>query len=342
MNRQWLLAKRPQGAVDRACFKYQESADLAGRGMPGQLLIQWELLLCAPTIRNWITGNRSSYHPTVDIGEPIMAPALGRILESNHPDYKVGQRISGIGSWQDQQWIHPAAGIQLIPEGVSSVDAMGVYGLNAVTAYCGLARYGVPKEGEALVVSGAAGSVGSVVAQIGRIMGCRVVGIAGGTEKLRWLREDCGINGVIDYKSEDVARRVDQLLPDGIDIYFDNVGGEMLEIAAARMRPLGRILLCGQIASYDSGEAIVAPPLDMMRLIYGEISLHGFLVTRQADLFPKALSDLQMWNAQGLLVHREDVRAGMGELPETYSALFTGTNVGTLLARISDGNGGLL
>lgn len=338
MNRQWLLARRPQGSVDRSCFDYREAPSLGGGGAAGLVLVQWELLLCAPTIRNWVSGNRNSYYPTVEIGDPVLAPAIGTIRESRHPDYRPGQRLKGIGSWQDEQWVDPA-GFEIVPDTVSSVDAMGIFGLNALTAYCGLLRHGAPEAGEALLVSGAAGSVGSIAAQIGRIKGCRVAGIAGDTDKLRWLREECGISDVIDYKHEDVGAQIDAIFPEGVDIYFDNVGGKMLEAAAARMRPLGRILLCGQISHYDDGQAIVAPPLDMMRLIYGEIRIGGFLVTRHADLYAQAYADLDRWNREGLLAHREDVRTGMADLPEVYSALFTGSNIGTLLARISAPDG---
>lgn len=338
-NRQWLLAARPTGPVDRSCFEYRVSPDRCGQGVPGQVLVQWELLLCAPTIRNWISGARDSYHPVVEIGDPVLAPAIGRIIESNHPDFSAGQRLFGTGSWQDLQWVDPSAGYRLIPEGTSSVDAMGVLGINAVTAYCGLMPIGQPKAGEVLLVSGAAGSVGSVVCQIGRILGCKVIGLAGGPDKLRWLREECGVEHVIDYKAEDIPARLDAIAPEGIDIYFDNVGGAILEAAAARMRQCGRIILCGQIAAYDSGGAITAPPIDMMRLIYGGIRIEGFLARHHVERIPEALEALAKWNDQGLLAHRADVRAGLEQLPETFSALFTGSNEGTLLARVSDGSG---
>jgi len=339
MNRQWILARRPKGAADLECFEYREMATLPGQD--GEVCVQWELMLCAPTIRNWISGNRNSYYPTVEIGEPILSPAIGRIVESRNPAFVIGQRLWGIGSWQDYQWIDPLA-FQIVPPDITSVDAMGVYGLNALTAYTGLIRFGLPQKGETLLVSGAAGSVGSVVAQIGHIMGLNVVGIAGGPAKLKWLREDCGITNLIDYKSEDCAARLDAYFPDGIDIYFDNVGGDMLEMAAARMRPLGRIVLCGQISHYDDGQPILPPPIDMMRIIYGEIRINGFLITRHADLQPQALKDLRAWNDKGILSHREDVRDGMKDLPETFSRLFNGANVGTLLARISSPEGATL
>lgn len=338
-NRQWLLASHPTAGVSRANFTYHEGESPTGKGSPGQVLVQWELLLCAPTIRNWISGARDSYHPVVEIGDPVLAPAIGRIIESNHPDFSAGQRLFGVGSWQDMQWVDPVAGYRVIPEEISSVDAMGVYGINAITAYCGIIRVGEIKPGEVVLVSGAAGSVGSVVCQIARIKGCEVIGIAGGPDKLAWLRDTCGVEKLIDYKREDVAAQMDALCPDGIDVYFDNVGGAILAAAAARMRQRGRIVLCGQIASYDGGGPIVPPPLDMMRLIYGGIRIEGFLVRHHPDIIASALTDLVEWNSQGLLAHREDVRAGLEQIPETFHALFDGSNEGTLLARISDGAG---
>lgn len=338
-NRQWLLAQHPQGSVGRECFCWNVASDPAGQGGPGQVLMRWELLLCAPTIRNWISGNRGSFHPVVELGQPILAPAIGQIIESNNADFSVGMRLFGTGSWQDQQWVDPAAGYMVIAEKTSSVDAMGVLGINALTAYCGLMRLGEPKEGDVLLVSGAAGSVGSIVAQIGRIKGCKVIGIAGGPDKLAWLRDECGINQLIDYKAGDVAAQMDALCSDGIDIYFDNVGGDILVAAAARMRQHGRIVLCGQISTYDSGEAITAPPIDMMRLIYGGIRMQGFLVRHHPDCIQPGLEDLAKWDEQGLLAHREDIRDGLERLPETLTALFDGSNKGTLLARIADAAG---
>ena len=338
-NRQWLLAQHPQGAVTRDCFALTVAPDRAGQGAEGHVLMQWELLLCAPTIRNWISGATDSYHPVTALGDVVLAPALGRVTESRNPAFPVGTRLFGAASWQDQQWIDPAQGYRVIPDDISSVDAMGVMGINAITAWCGLVHIGQPKAGEVLLVSGAAGSVGSVVAQIGRILGCKVVGIAGDADKLRWLHEDCGIQHLIDYKTETVADRLDALCPEGIDIYFDNVGGNILEAAAARMRQCGRIVLCGQISAYDGGGPIAPPPFDMMRLIYGGIRIEGYIVRHHIETVPQALADLAAWNAQGLIAHREDIRPGFEALPETLALLFKGANNGTLLARIADENG---
>ena len=341
-NRQWLLASHPEGAVTRACFTRHDGPDRRGMGDDGQVLVQWELLLCAPTIRNWISGKADSYHPVCALGEPVLAPGIGRVIESRAPGCPVGTRLFGMASWQDQQWIDPAAGYRAIAPEISSVDAMGPLGINAITAWVGLVKVGEPRPGDVLLVSGAAGSVGAMVAQIGRIKGCRVIGIAGGGEKLDWLREDCGIDELIDYKNENLAARLDALCPQGIDIYFDNVGDAMLTEAAARMRPLGRIVLCGQIAAYDGGGPITAPPIDMMRLIYGAIRIEGFVARHHPDAIAPALADLAAWQAAGLIAHREDVRAGFDSLPETLSLLFSGANRGTLLARLSDEAGARL
>lgn len=336
INRRWLLASHPTASVQRSHFHLVEHAvDAAPRG--AGVLIRNELLLCAPTIRNWISGNRSSYYPTVEIGKPVMAPAVSHIVASDDQRFPVGARIVGSGSWQDYQWVNPDAGYRIVPEDVTSPDALGVLGMNALTAYFGLIDVGRPKPGEVLLVSGAAGSVGSVAAQIGRILGARVIAVCGGREKAQWLTDACGITDVIDYKAGDLLARLDQLCPDGIDVFFDNVGGTLLRDVVARMRRHGRVALCGQIATYDA--AADDPALDMMRIIYGAIELRGFLVPEYADHFPEAIKQLAAWRSDGLLAHREDIRDGLHRLPETFASLFAGSNAGTLIARIADPDG---
>lgn len=337
MNRQWLLAAHPTGAVERRHFRLVETDVAEAPDQNGRVLLRHELLLCAPTIRNWISGNRSSYYPTVEIGRPVMAPSVGRIVASDDDHYPVGTRLVGSGSWQDYQWVDPTRGYRIVADDMGSVDALGLFGMNALTAYFGLLEVGRPEPGETVLVSGAAGSVGSIAAQIGRIRGAHVIGICGGREKARWLREACGIDAIIDYKADDLLVQLDALCPDGIDVFFDNVGGTLLRDVVARMRHDGRIALCGQIATYDAGAS--DPSLDMMRIIYGAITLKGFLVSNFADRFDAAIDDLKGWQAAGLLAHREDVRDGFNALPDTFAALFTGSNVGTLMARISDKSG---
>lgn len=335
LNRRWTLAAHPGAQLSRSDFAWSEEPVPQDPPAPGQVLVQTELALCAPTIRNWISGNRSSYHPTIDIGAPVIAPGLGRVVASDDAAFPVGARVLGTVGWQDYQWVVPAHGYRVVPEEVSSVDALGVLGMNALTAYFGVLDVGQPRPGEVLLVSGAAGSVGSVAAQIGRIVGARVVAICGGADKARWLREECRIADVIDYKAGDLPRQLDALCPDGVDVFFDNVGGTMLRDVVARMRRGGRVALCGQIATYDG--AAENPSLDMMRIIYGAIRLQGFLVPDYAARYAEATTQLAQWLAAGELAHREDVRDGLEALPDTFAALFRGDNAGTLIARISDG-----
>jgi NADPH-dependent curcumin reductase CurA len=340
INRQWLLASHPGAQLTRSDFAWQEAPVAADAPASGQILLQTELLLCAPTIRNWISGNRSSYYPTIEIGSPIMAPGVARVVASDDAAFPVGARVLGTLAWQDYQWVDPAYGYRHLPDEVASVDALGVLGMNALTAYFGVLEVAQPKAGEVMLVSGAAGSVGSVAAQIGRIVGARVVALCGGAEKARWLREECGVDEVIDYKAEDVLARLDALCPTGIDVFFDNVGGTLLRDVVARLRRGARVALCGQIATYDG--AAGDPPLDMMRIIYGAIRLQGFLVPDYAARYEEATLQLAQWLGEGKLAHREDLRDGLAALPETFASLFSGDNSGTLIARVSDGNGAML
>ena len=337
INRQWRLASRPQGAVERNNFDLIKTEVPSPPETGGKVLVRNQLLLCMPTIRNFISGKRSDYHPTIELGELIMSPGVGRIVESSDSRYPVGARLVGGSSWQDYQWVDPAQGYRVLPEGTASIDALGILGMNALTAYFGVVEVGRPQPGETLLVSGAAGSVGSIAAQIGRLRGARVIGICGGPEKVKWLQDTCGIAEVIDYKAQDVGQALDAMCPGGIDVFFDNVGGTMLRDVVARMRRHGRIALCGQIATYD--DAAENPPLDMMRIIYGAIRLQGFLVPDFAEQMPEALDQLAQWDREGQLAHREDVRDGFEALPETFASLFSGSNNGTLIARIADEEG---
>lgn len=337
INRQWRLASRPEGAVDRKNFEFVETQVPEEADSNGKVLVRNEMLLCAPTIRNFISGKRSDYYPTVELGEPVISPGVARVIKSSDSNYPVGARLAGGSSWQDYQWIDPTQGYRIVPQGTSATDALGVLGMNALTAFYGVEEVGQPQPGETLLVSGAAGSVGSIAAQIGRIRGARVIGICGGAEKAEWLKDSCGIAEVIDYKTADVGEALDALCPEGVDVFFDNVGGTMLRDVVARMRRRGRVALCGQIATYD--DAAGNPSLDMMRIIYGAIRLEGFLVTDFADRMPQAIKRLSEWNRHGLLAHREDVRDGFEALPETFASLFKGSNNGTLIARIADEEG---
>ncbi len=337
VNRQWLLKRRPQGALKLDDFEYREAPMPSEPLKENEIRVRNVAFLCAPTMRNWMDPPGNSLYPSIPLGAPIMAPAVGRVVESTAPEVKVGTRVFALSSWQDYATVaaSPVRRPTALTDGITFIEALGRYGLNPMTAYFGLLEVGQPKAGETLLVSGAAGSTGSTVAQIGKIKGMKVVGIAGGKAKCDWLRQDCGIDAAIDYKSEDVATRVAELCPEGVNVFFDNVGGEMLQAAINNMAPFGRIVLCGQIASYD-GDEQAEGPRNMMRLIYGGIRMQGFLCGHYADRFDEAVAALRGWSEAGKINYREDLRMGFENLPSAYSALFDGSNAGTLLVQIAD------
>ncbi|NIJ37443.1 hypothetical protein FHR22_002127 [Sphingopyxis panaciterrae] len=335
-NRQWLLRRRPvrmlrDGDLELAPGDQHERALQAG-----EIRVRNLLFLYAPTMRNWMSARDASLHMIIPLGAPIQAMSASRIVESRHPAFPVGSRIVSTSKWSEFDIIDAASAPRLIDEGVTAIEALGAFGLNAMTGYFGLMRVGRPSPGETLVVSGAAGSTGSVAAQIGRIAGCRVIGIAGGAEKCSWLRNECRIEEVIDYRSDDVSSALKSLCPTGIDIFFDNVGGTMLQAAVDNMAKFGRIILCGQIAGYNSEDDDLPAFRNIMRVIYGSIRIQGFLFGDYRDEVPEAIADLIAWRQSGEIVTREDIRTGFETLPLHFNALFEGTNRGTLLGLVDE------
>lgn len=335
-NRQWLLARRPDGLCVPDDFLYRDEPYAAPDLREGEILIRNMAFLCAPTIRNWMDESTGNFMPSIALGEPVRGPSAARVIASANPDFPAGSRVCTIANWQDFEVVAPTrALIRPIPDGFSFIDALGPVGMNALTAYFGLIEIGKPKTGETLLVSGAAGSVGSVAAQIGKILGCRVIGIAGGTDKCTWLVEQGCVDQCIDYKCDDIAQQIAALCPQGVDIYFDNVGGAMLQAAVDNMARHGRVVLCGQISGYNDG-ATENRLGNLMRLVYGSIRMEGFLASNFIAQFPEAMSRLARWIEEGRLLHREDVRAGIEVLPMSLNALFDGSNQGTLIVQISD------
>jgi hypothetical protein len=328
-NREWRLVRRPAGPARPTDFALHTAPE-PGPPAPGEIDVAAQLFLCAPTMRNWMDPPGNSLYPSVPLDTAMLAPAGGTIVASAHPAWPVGTRLTWLGHWRERQRLRPdeAAPARLLP-GLSLLDAMGRFGLNPLTAYFGLTRIGQPSAGETLLVSGAAGSVGSTAAQIGRILGCRVVGLAGGAEKCRWLLEECRIDAAIDYKAGPLGPAIAAACPEGVDIFFDNVGGATLDAAVDAMNRFGRILLCGQIAGYDG--APVRGPANMMRLIYGSLRMQGFLMGDFAAETPAAIEALRRWTDAGELAYRDDLAHGFEALPESLLGLFEGRNHGTRL-----------
>ena len=330
-NRQWLLARRPEGALSDNDFTFVETEPPAlGEG---EVLVRTLMLSCDPTQRTWIAGD--TYLPAVKIGEVVRSFGAGRIEASNSPGFKIGDTAFGLVGWQDYAAMKADGWLTKLPSGVPIELAMGALGMIGITAYFGLLDVGRPKEGETVVVSGAAGATGSIVGQIARIKGCRVIGVAGGAEKCRWLTEDLGFDAAIDYKSENVRTRLKDLCPKGVDVFFDNVGGPILDAALARLALRGRIVICGGISSYDTAEPPPGPR-NYLNLISKRGRMEGFLVSDYMPRANEAIGALSGWIKEGKLKHRVDVQHGLENAPATLRRLFEGKNEGKQLLRVAE------
>ena len=332
VNREWILARRPQGAADVSDFEYRESPVPDSAHLPdGHLLVRTGVFLHAPTMRNWMDAPGNNYYPSVDLDSPMLATCAGEVVASADERFPVGTRVTTIGFWQDYATVNAQImPVRAVADHRSLIDDMGPVGMNALTAYMGMIEVGQPKEGETVVVSGAAGSTGSVAGQIGKILGCRVIGIAGSASKCDYLTEELGFDAAIDYRAENVEDRIRELAPDGVDVFFDNVGGPILQAAVENIAKFGRIVLCGQISGYD-GSAPISGPSNMMRLIYGSVRMQGFLLGDYEDSIPAAREQLWTWVQEGRISHREDIRDGFENLPGSFGDLSRGANDGTLL-----------
>lgn len=332
-NRCWKLKSRPVGMVSRENFEWAEE-DVPPL-QDGQFLVRNLYLSFDPTQRAWMAG--PTYLPEIGIGEVMRAGATGQVIESKNPDFKEGEFVTGGLGWQDYV-VTDGKGmlpLQKVPPGVPLPMAMSVVGLTGLTAYFGMLRVGQPKAGETVMVSGAAGATGSVAAQIAKLKGARVIGIAGGPEKCAWLRDEAGLDGVIDYRSQDIAERTAELCPDGINIFFDNVGGETLDIMLANLALNARVVLCGAISQYNDKEPPPGPR-NYTQLIIKRSRMEGFLILDYAADFPGAIMEIVQWVAQGKLKYQVDLQEGLENAPDTFQRIFTGKNRGKQLLKIAE------
>jgi hypothetical protein len=298
-----------------------------------QVLVRMLYLSCDPTQRGWMA--RDTYLPAVAIGEVMRSFGVGRVVESRHPGYAEGQLVQGLLGWQDYALLDgDSARLSVVPEGVPIPIAMSALGITGLTAYFGLLEIGRPEAGETVVVSGAAGATGSVVGQIARLKGCRVVGIAGGPEKCRWLVDEARFDAAIDYRREDVAARLAELCPGGIDVYFDNVGGEILDAALARLAFKGRVVLCGAIADYNRSE-LGPGPRNYLNLLLQRGRMEGFIILDFLERAGEAVAELGRWVEAGEIKVEVDIQEGLENAPRTLRRLFTGANRGKQLLRIA-------
>lgn len=341
VNRAWLLARRPQGRVSISDFAYREEPFVPQVLAEGEVLVRNHLFSCAPTIRNWLNQPGNSYRSAIGIGQPVAGMAGAEVIASCHPHFSAGDLITAVSPWQDYAVLTPdraAVPIVAIPDGLTLADALGPYSPNSLTAFFGMIDVGRAAAGDTVLISGAAGSVGAVACQIARIRGCRVVAIAGGPDKCTWLRDVARVDATIDYKEEDLAARIAELCPERVNLFFDNVGGVVLQAAVDAMAVHGRIVLCGQISAYDTGQP--APgPRDMMKLVYGRILMQGFVVGDFAARYDEAYTALRLWIERGDIMCRIDLRKGFERLPEAFVDLFRGNSEGTLLVSTASAEG---
>ena len=337
-NGQWRLKSRPVGMVQETDFEYVESPlpDIAS----GEVLVRNIYFAFEPAMRGWLNDVKS-YVPPVQIGEVMRSSTVGQVVESNNPGYQRGDFVTGMMGWQEYFIDDGTPGamgrsINKIPKSVSPELMLSALGGTGLTAYFGMLDIGKPEQNDVVVVSGAAGATGSIAGQIARIKGAsKVVGIAGGTKKCDWLTDELGFNTAIDYKSENVYARLQSECPDGINLFFDNVGGQILDDALLNMAMHARIVLCGGISSYNEAEQPPGPK-NYMQLVIRRCTMQGFILIDFFDRASEAIAELGNWIDSGLLKHAEDIQEGIENTPKTFLRLFEGKNIGKQLLKIAE------
>jgi NADPH-dependent curcumin reductase CurA len=333
VNRRILLAARPTSEVTEDCLRrVEEPAPEPGEG---EALVRTLYLSLDPTIRGWMNEGEG-YMPPIAIGEQVRAGGVCQVVESRSDAYAEGDLLFGMPGWQEWSIVDAGArAMQKLPPGTDPIAALSLFGITGMTAYFGLLDVAKPKSGDTVLVSGAAGATGSVVGQIAKIQGCRVVGIAGTDEKCTWVKDDLGFDACINYRTEDVGKALDAACPDGIDVYFDNVGGEILELALARINQGARVTLCGAISTYNLEEPPPGPK-NLMQLVIQRARMEGFIIIDYIPRFPEAMAAMAPWVADGRLKNRVDVVDGIENTPAAFQRLFTGANIGKVLVKVAD------
>jgi hypothetical protein len=329
-NHQFKLIRRPVGMVQRSDFEYTQ-APVPEPG-DGEVLVKILYISLDPAMRGWMNEGKS-YVPPVGLGEVMRAGAVGRVIASKDPAFAVGDHVVGMLGVQEYGVAKGKLLRKVDPRLVPLPVYLGTLGMPGMTAYFGLLDVGKPKAGETVVVSGAAGAVGQVVGQIAKIKGCRVVGIAGGKDKCDYLLS-LGFDAAIDYKHEDVKSALKEHCPNGVDVYFDNVGGEILDAVLTRLAMHARIVICGAISQYN--EAKMKGPSNYMSLLVNRASMTGMVVFDYTSRYGEAAKEMAGWMATGQLKTREDIVEGLETFPETLLKLFKGENTGKLVLKVAE------
>ena len=331
-NRRVVLARRPSGMATSDTVRIEEEP--APEPGPGQALVRVRYLSIDPTIRTWM-DDAPGYLAPIALGEVVRGGGLGEVVTSSCERYRPGDAVFGMTGWQDYVLADEgAAMVQTVPAGIEPGLALNVFGATGMTAYFGMVDVGKVKSGDTVVVSAAAGATGSVAGQIARIKGAaNVVGIAGTPEKCAWITDELGYDAAINHRTEDVARALRRLCPEGIDLYFDNVGGDILDACLGQLALRGRVVLCGAIAAYN--EASRPPgPKNVVNLIIKRGRMEGFLVLDYLDRFPEAQLAMAEWVSEGKVKHTEHVVDGLEHALDALNLLFTGANTGKVIVRL--------
>ncbi|MEO6857542.1 MAG: NADP-dependent oxidoreductase [Solirubrobacteraceae bacterium] len=331
VNHQLRLAARPVGLPKPSDWEFTEER-VTGPG-EGEVVVRVDYLSLDPAMRGWMSDARS-YMPPVGLGDVMRAGGVGEVVASEHPSRSVGDHVVGITGAQEYAIVNGEA-LTKIDTGLAPEPVwLNTLGMPGMTAYFGLLDIGRPQAGQTVLVSGAAGAVGGTVGQIAKLKGARAVGIAGGPEKCRYVVEEFGFDAAIDYKSENLYKAVRQHCRDGVDVYFDNVGGETLDVALAQLARGARVVLCGAISQYNATEGMRGPA-NYMSLLVNRGTMTGFLVFDYADRYAEGARDMGQWLSSGQLKSVEDIATGgIEQFPETLLRLFRGENLGKLLLEV--------
>ena len=330
MNKQLILVKRPEGLPDASTWTLKTNSIPAISD--GEFLVQQYYVSLDPAMRGWMNDSKS-YIEAIAIGDVMRAGSIGKIIKSNHADFNIGDTVTGWGGVQqyaigaEKMWYKVDTKLAPMPM------YLGTLGMPGMTAYFGILEVGKIKAGDVVLVSAAAGAVGSIVGQIAKLKGCYVVGIAGGKDKCNYLKNELGFDATIDYKSEDIFDAVKETCPKGIDVYFDNVGGEILEAALSRLRMHARVVICGAISQYNNLEEVKGPK-NYMSLLVNRATMQGMIVMDYAPDYGKAAKDMGQWLMEGKLKSKEDIYEGIENFHETFMRLFSGDKKGKLVLKV--------
>ncbi len=330
-NKVIIFEKRPEGMPDLNCFRQedimvQEPAD-------GEILLKTHYISVDPYLRGRMREGKS-YAAAFNPGEPMRSGIIAEVIETNNSEYRQGEYITGMLNWAEYQ-ISNGEGLVKVDPDVAPLSAyLGILGMPGLTAYLGLMEIGRPQDGETLVVSGAAGAVGIVTGQIGKILGCKVVGIAGSDEKTEMLKKDFGFDDAVNYKTtSNIRKAIAEKCPSGVDVYFDNVGGEISDGVMMNINKFARIIICGAISQYNETRMPTGPRLQSVLLVNSAL-MKGFLVNDYAGKFPHATGQLTHWLLEGQLKNKETIIEGFENIPKAFIGLFTGTNKGKMVVKV--------